>query len=112
MRIPAWRYSLLNLASALIWTPTMAWLGYAFGKSVHAFINGLYLQLAIYGPLMALSLMIWFFGWKGLRDELTVLRLHIHLPHAVSRWPDLGIKARTREPSIEIHLARHGQSGP
>jgi membrane protein DedA with SNARE-associated domain len=109
MRIPAWRYSLLNLGSALIWTPVMVWLGYAFGKSVQAFLNGLYLQLAIYGPLMALSLLIWFFGWKGLRNELTVLRLHI--PRAVPVWSDLGIHSRKRDQALKIHLARPEEGG-
>jgi membrane protein DedA with SNARE-associated domain len=109
MRIPAWRYSLLNLGSALIWTPLMAWLGYAFGKSVQAFLNGLYLQLAIYGPLMALSLLIWFFGWKGLRDELTVLRLHI--PRGVPGWPDLGIHSRKRDQALKIQLPHPKEGG-
>jgi membrane protein DedA with SNARE-associated domain len=112
MRIPAWRYSLLNLGSALLWTPLMAWLGYAFGKSVHAFLNGIYHQLAIFGPLVVLSLLIWFFGLKGLRGEICVLRLHLHLPHAVPRWRDLGIGTHARDAAMKIRLARSDESGP
>lgn len=105
MRIPAWRFSLLNFVSALVWTPLMAWLGYAFGRSVTAFLNGLYLQIAIFGPIMAMTLIIWSFGWKGLRDEVCVLRLHLHLPRKVAGWHELGIKGSIREPALEINLS-------
>lgn len=87
MKISAWRYSLLNLISALIWTPLMAYLGYAFGRGVSDFLHGWSLRLAFFGPLVVLSLLIWFFGWKGLRDELTLLRL----PRAVKAGGQLPV---------------------
>jgi membrane protein DedA with SNARE-associated domain len=76
MRIPAWRYSLLNLVSALFWTPLMAYLGYAFGYSISAFLNGLYLQVASIGLLLLLALLLWFLSWRAVRSEVIVLRLH------------------------------------
>ncbi len=81
LRISAWRYSLLNLVSALLWTPLMAFLGYSFGHSIHTFLKEWQsLNLILVGTLLLFLLMIWFFGWRGMRDGLVLFRFK---PHAL-----------------------------
>lgn len=75
MRIPAWRYSLLNFISAVLWTPLMALLGYGFGQSVQVFLSEWQgLQLLLLGVVLTAVLFIWFYGWRGMRDGLIVCR--------------------------------------
>jgi len=69
LRIPAWRYSLLNLISALLWTPLMGYLGYSFGHSIQTFLKEWQsLELVFIGTILLFLLMVWFFGWRSVRD--------------------------------------------
>jgi membrane protein DedA with SNARE-associated domain len=104
MRIPAWRYSLLNFISAVLWTPLMAMLGYGFGQGVQAFLSKWQgFQLIILGMILSIVLSIWFYGWRGMRDGLILCRFSKHS----SLFPTLEMSdpAHSIESSSELEAA-------